>query len=163
MQTPSEKLNVHFKTEHRSDGGLRIYATEPTGLYVSSKYTYPAAEYFQRLIVFVAVSNMSKKDGGVEFPLDHDWDNIVAKGGDVWEFQSVDRVDVEAVDEEYGTSSEPNDGDFPRMAGEEAPMAEFELRVEPRVVGTKKIIVVNDPGEPDRELEEIIRRQETIQ
>jgi hypothetical protein len=106
---------------------------------------------------------MTRTDGGIELLSECDWESIVAKGGEVWQFQTVSRA---ALEEQVGVldaSTGPYDGDFPPLIGEASPMAEIELKVEGGGPKDRPYFVVNDPGEPDRELAEIIRRQETLQ
>jgi hypothetical protein len=165
MSTSDAKCTVHFKTQWRGDGGLRIYTTNPTGLYISSSSTYAAAEYFQRFSVGVAVLDMIlrgiKPDNAFTTNYEFEWENIVAAGGGECEFFTVP---MKEISEEFAMTFENRDGDFPPIVGEEEPpMAEIELKVEPRMIGEKNVLVIQDVGETDSVLEEIIRRQETMQ
>jgi|GEM_PF-7042747 len=163
-----ENCTVRFRTERRHDGGLRIYATEPSGLYVSSEHTYAAAEYFQRFLLFVVIDHFTDKgtrtDGGIEMDADFQWESIVQKGEGSCEFRVVA---PEVMQEELGCKNPPareTGGDFPAFAHEtETPLAEIELKVDFRLVGKKHVVVATDPGEDDTELEAIIKRQEFAQ
>ncbi len=162
MSEPESKLTVHFKTEWRHDRGLRVYTTQPAGLYVSSRSTYAAAEYFQRFIPGLVVLNMRLlSKGGFACDYEFEWEKIVEAGGGSLEFTSVPDEELD----ELGPSISDNSGDFPPMAGEVEPeFAEFELKVESREGNTgKRYFVIHDFRDPDPLLEDIIRRQETPQ
>jgi hypothetical protein len=156
------KLTVNFKTEWRSDGGLRIYATQPAGLYVSSSSTYAAAEYFERFIPVLTMFNLrSSKKGGFTCDYDFDWEKIVESGGGSLEVVSVPKEELD----EIGPATSGTGGDFPPLADEQQPaIAETELKVDLRERSDgKPYFVIHDIGEPDPVLEDIIRRQETVQ
>ena len=162
MLGQESRLTIHFKTEWRHDRGLRVYTTRPAGLYISSRSTYAAAEYFQRFIPGLVVLNMKLlSKGGFACDYEFEWEKIVEAGGGSLEFTSIPDEELD----ELGPSIRDNSGDFPPMAGEDGPeFAEFELKVESREGEKgKRYFVIYDFDEPDPFLEDIIRRQEVPQ
>ncbi len=157
---PKRKFTVRFNAEWRSDGGLRVYTTDPTGLYVSSQHTYAAAEYFERFMVVLVAHHDQGKNAGLMIDYDFDWNSIIAAGGGACEFETLTEKEME---EEGASPTGNTGGDFPPFAGEEeTPLAENELHVDNRTRNSKLCLVIHDFGESDPVLEEVIRRQ-TVQ
>ena len=158
----SKRIIVDFKAEYRLDGGFRVYAIEPTGLYVSSESTYAAAEYFQNLSPCVVVDHERAQRGdGVALVTPFDWPQIAAEGKGRCIFEVLAREEME---EELGPEEAKRvrrkEDDFPTPAGQEAEVAEIGLNVVARKIGSKTIVVVNDPGESDPVLEQLIKQYE---
>jgi hypothetical protein len=152
--------NVQFRMEKRNDEGFRIYSTDPKGLYVSSSSGYAAAEYFQNFVVFLVISVFGRREVGLEMLGEFDWQDIAEKGSGSCDFITVSE---EEMNEEYGPQTGSTDGDFPPKASGQAEIATFELQIEMREIGIKKVLVIQDFSDSDPILEEIIRRQELLQ
>jgi len=164
MSLERHRVIVKFRAEYRADNGFRVYATEPTGLYVSSESTYAAAEYFMNLVpCVVAGIAKEKKMPGIELLTSFNWEEIARKGGGECVFELASKSEMEMYGPEPEADPSRTEGDFPPMAGEEPGIAEIGLRVVRRQIGSKQFLVATDPGEKDTVLEEVIKQYERVQ
>lgn len=159
------KCTVHFRVESRADGGVRVYATDPTGVYVSSRHVYAALEYFQNYIVVAALNRLRPNvgNGGIRMLTGFDWETILLHGAGTCEFCVITRKEIEAG-RTHKRAPHKMPGDFPPTIGEQPGIAEIELHTERWPAAPGKVCVVSyDIGEYDPILEDIVRRQETLQ